>query len=292
MDCSRWSCTTPSAVIQIPTTKDIRDVCLCDYSNTSCEYFELAFTAFEDDAATNDNYKNDYRKLLLNPLSLTSAFSFILIDSAGVETVIYSDTIPGTDLYGEVSVQGSNLSQPLQVGVKILWWKVAQELGYGDYTVKSSQTDFGNETSNITHTFRVVKFDTQRANGTVKVEVDNVGVTMNGRNWTGLYSDNAPYTNMIRVSGRLLLVDPDIEIESIEDGNREDRPVQTKVTDLYSLTLERLTFDLGYSLVNQDIVMNWKVTDYNIFNEDLREIELIIQSSKVTNTPDYNRKTY
>ena len=291
MNNTRWSCSTPSKVIQLPDVKNERNVCLCSYSTTSCEYYELAFTSFADAAATSNEYENDYRKFLIDPLSLTSLFSFILVDSLGVETVIYSDTT-STDVYGEISEQGFNASQPFQVGIKIDWWKVANLLGYGDYTIKTSQTDFGNETTNETHIFRVVKFDPQRANGTVKVVVDNVGVTMNGRNWTGLYSDANPYSNMIRLKGRLVTIDPEVEIESIEDGSRKDIPIQTKITDVYTLNINHVPYDIGASLIGEDIVMNWNVTDYNIFNEDIRDKELIFQGSKVKNTPDYNRKSY
>ena len=291
MECRRWSCSTPSKVIQTPKEDETIDVCLCSYSNTSCEYYELAFTSFDTTPDISNSYENDYRKFLINPLSLTSGFNFTLIDSAGVEYVIYSDSQSTTD-YGEVYEQGFNVDQPIQVGVKIDWYKVAMNIGYGDYTVKLSQTDFGTTVSRISHMFRVVKFNPNRANGTIKIEVNNVGVTMNGENWTGLFSSNDPYVNMIRVRGRLDLTDPDIETESIEDGRREDIPVQTKVTDTYSIAIDKIPFDLGKGLVSESIVMNWSLTDYNIFNNNLRDVEMIVNSSSVKNTPDYIFKSY
>ena len=38
--------------------------------------------------------------------------------------------------------------------------------------------------------------------------------------------------------------------------------------------------------------MNWKVTDYNLFNQDFRNKEMIVESSVVTNTLEYLRKSY
>lgn len=293
MNLIRWSCTTASSVIQLPDPEEIRDFCLCDYSAAPCPYYELAFADFDN---SSDEYVNDYRKFLLNPLSLTSSFSFILIDKNNVEYVIYSfdgnDTIVSTE-YADLSLQGFNESQELQVGINVLWYKVAFNLGFGDYTIKTSQTDFGNTVTKTSHTFKVVPYSAQRANGTIKIEVAHVGVTMNGDNWTGLIenSENV-FTNMIRVNGRFTLTDPDIETESIVDGIRKTRPVQTKITDTYNISIERLPFGLGIGLIHDDIIMNWIVTDYNVFNEDLRNKELIVESSTVTATPDYARKSY
>ena len=292
MECLRWSCSTPSTAITLPSVESVKDFCLCDYDDI-CPFYELAFTAFATDAETSDSYKNDYRKFIINPVSLNSLFSITLIESSGVEHILYSDSVAAVTTYGDAYEQGVfNTDQPYQLGYNIVWWKVAQGLGYGDYTIKTAQADFGNEITTTSHVFRVVKYDTQRANGTIKIEVDNVGVTMNGTNWTGMYTKSEPFKNMVRLNGRLLVTDPEIEIESIEDATRKDRPVQTKITDTYSISLERVPFDIGNRLISEGVVMNWVVSDYNVFNEDLRDKELIVQNTSVTNTPDYTRKTY
>lgn len=290
---TRWSTSSLSPVIALPTSANSRAFCLCDYATGPCSYFEMAFVDFSTVTAQTDEYINDYRKFLLSPLDASSAWSFTLIASNGTEYNIYDSVNPVNPIYGEIYQQGFNVSQPLQVGINIQWYKVANAIGYGDYTVKLSQTDFGNTVENTTHSFRVVPYDVKRANGTVKIEVDNVGVTMNGTNWTGLIQNSLPvFTNMIRVKGRMNLLDPEIEIESIEDGNRKEIPIQTKLTDVFSISIERLPYLLGQALIHEDISMNWIVTDYNVFNEDLRNEEMIIQTSAVTITPDYARKSY
>lgn len=283
------SCRESSRVIVLPKEVTDNGFCLCDYSVAPCLYFELANTDIDNPL---DDYLNDYRKFLLNPLSASSTFSFILIEKDGTEHVIYSKTESTTD-FGEVYERGFNAAQPLQVGVNILWYKVVDTIGYGDYTIKLTQTDFGNVVSDTTHVFRVVKFDAVRSNGTIKIEVDNVGVTMNGKNWTGLTTGSEDmFTNMIRVNGNFILTDPDIEIESIEDGTRTERPVQTKITDNFSIDINRVPFGIGLSLIHEDVVMNWRVTDYNVLGDDLRNQELIIQSTAVENITDYTRKSY
>jgi hypothetical protein len=285
------SCRTLTNVIKIPEEVTDNGFCLCSYSAAPCPYYEFAITDIEN---PTDNYLNDYRKFLLNPLSETSTFSFVLIEKDSTEHVVYSETESTTD-FGAIFEQGFNESQPLQIGVNIIWHNVVSILGYGDYTIKLSQTDFGTETTETTHVFRVIKHNAVRINGTVKIEIDNVGVTMNGKNWTGLFTDKqSMFTNMIRVNGRLMLTDPEIVRESIEDGSRKENPVQTKVTDTYLFNIERIPFDLGYSLIHESIVMNWRVTDYNVFNDNLnlRNKEMLIESSSVTNIPDYARKTY
>ena len=290
---TRWAVSSVSPVIALPSSANSRAFCLCDYSTAPCEYFELAFVDFSSIATQNDTYVNDYRKFLLNPLDVASTWSFTLIDKNGVEYNIYESGTPANPIYGEIYEQGFNADQPLQVGVNIQWYKIANSIGYGDYTIKLSQADFGNTVENTTHSFRVVPYDVKRANGTVKIEIDNVGVTMNGKNWTGLLQNSLPvFTNMIRVNGRMNLLDPEIEISSIKDGVRETKPVQTQLTDTFSLSIERLPYLLGQSLIHEDIVMNWRVTDYNVFNEDLRDQEMIIESSVVEKIPDYARNSY
>lgn len=290
---TRWSVSAVSPVITLPSSPNSRNFCMCDYATSPCEYYELAFVDYSTISQQQDNYINDYRKFLLQPLDITSTFQFTLIDKNGVEYNLYESGTPPDDIYNDIYDQGFNLDQPLQVGVKVIWYKVAFHLGYGDYTVRISQTDFSNTVTQTTHKFRVVPFDTKRANGTIKVEVGNVGVTMNGSNWTGLTNNGINvFTNMIRVNGRLNLLDPEIEIESIEDGTRTTKPVQTKLTDQYSIAVERLPFDLGRSLIHEGVLMNWQITDYNVFNEDIRNQEMIVESSSVTITPDYARKSY
>ena len=289
MECRRWTCTMASPVIELPDTVNSKDVCLCDYSATPCTYYELATTNLSN---PEDGYTNDYRKFLIDPLSANSPFSIVLIEKDGTEHVVYSDSETSV-LFGDVYEQGFNTDQPLQVGACIKWYKVAESLGYGDYTVRISQTDFGTEVVKESHVFRVIKYNAQRLNGTIKIEVDNVGVTMNGANWTGLTTDsNNGFVNMIRVKGRIVLTDPEIVRESIEDGNRIEQPVQTKETDFYEIKVENVPFGIGYSLIHEEVLMKWSVTDYNLFNEDLRNKVVIIESTTVNNTPDYMRKYY
>ena len=280
---TRWSCATSASVIDLPQSKESKDYCLCDYQN-ECTYYEFAFTDVEDNG---NEYKNDYRKFLLNPLSTNSEFSFILIDKNNVEYVIYSNT-ESDPRYAEIYNQGFNNRQGLQVGIKVIWWKVVFNLGFGEYRIKTIQNDFGNDTINTSHIFKVVPFNSTRANGTIKINVQNQGVTQNGTNWSGL----GTFENMIRLKGRLVLIDPEITIESLIDSNQETRPVQSTSTDVYNLKLDRVPFDIGEALIHESVLMNWIVTDYNLFNQDFRNKEMIVESSVVTNTLEYLRKSY
>ena len=53
-------------------------------------------------------------------------------------------------------------------------------------------------------------FDTTRADGTVKIEIVNKGITMNGVNWDGL----GDFVNMVRTYGRLSEGELEIEEET------------------------------------------------------------------------------
>ena len=271
-----WTCSTESTVINLTREADLKDFCLCDYE---CKYNELAFA---DVGSVDDNYKNDYRKFLLNPKSVNAIYEFLLVGSDGVETVIDSTL-------GDVYAQGFNTEQPLQVGVNVLWVKVAEVLGYGDYTIKINLEEFGSTITTESHTFSCVRFDTDRADNTVKIEVVNQGITMNGVNWDGL----GQFINMVRVEGRLNETDPEIEKESFVTTSRETVSNQITKIKTFNLSILDIPSGIGDGLIDEGSLMNWIVTDYNVFNyKDYRNLVLEVDSTPFTDIPGYTRRDF
>ena len=276
MNLNSWTCSTESDVITLNTEEDIKDFCLCDYE---CKYNELAFADVND---VDNNYKNDYRKFLLNPKSVNAIYEFLLVGSDGVETVIDSTL-------GDVYAQGFNTEQPLQVGVNVLWVKVAEVLGYGDYTIKINLEEFGSTITTESHTFSCVRFDTDRADNTVKIEVVNQGITMNGVNWDGL----GQFINMVRVEGRLNETDPEIEKESFVTTSRETVSNQITKIKTFNLSILDIPSGIGDGLIDEGSLMNWIVTDYNVFNyKDYRNLVLEVDSTPFTDMPGYTRRDF
>ena len=276
MNLNSWTCSTESNVITLNTPEDVREFCLCDYE---CNSTELAFTDVND---VDNTYKNDYRKFLLNPKSVEAVYEFLLVGSDGVETVIDSTL-------GEVYAQEFNTEQPLQVGVNVLWVKVAEVLGYGDYTIKINLEEFGSTINTESHTFTCIPFDTDRADGTAKIEVVNRGITMNGVNWDGL----GEFVNMVRVEGRLNETDPEFEKESFVTTARETISNQITKIKTFNLKIFDISIGIGRGLIDEGSLMNWIVTDYNVFNyEDYRNLVLEVDSTPFTDIEGYTKRDF
>ena len=274
MELNRWSCTTTATIIKQNKETDVKDFCLCHYE---CDYKELAFTNLND---TSNTYKNDYRKFLLTPQDVGGTYEFLLVDSSGVET-------PIDETLGEVYAQGFNSAQPLQTGVNVLWWKVAMEKGYGEYKVKTNLTQFGRLITSESHTFIVAPFNTDRADGTVKIEIVNKGITMNGVNWDGL----GDFINMVRVSGELIVGDLEKETETTITTQRVEVDYQSTTRKTYSVTVENVPSSIGNVITDEGALMGWFVTDYNTLNyNDYRDVSVKIDSVSVPHIANYSKR--
>jgi hypothetical protein len=273
MELKRWSCTTTATVVSKQKADPVTDFCLCHYE---CDYKELAFVG----ADTSDSYENDYRKFLISPQDAGASYEFLLINPDGSESTI-------DETLGEVFNQGFNTEQPLQAGVNVLWWKVAQEKGYGNYKVKINVTQFGNTITTETHTFVVAPFSSERANETVKIEVINKGVTMNGVNWDGL----GEFINMVRVNGKLNEGDLEIEEETIVTTQRVEIDYQKSTRKTYILKIDSIPSSIGDVILDEGALMGWIVTDYNVFNyKDYRDIEVKVDSVSTPDIQGYSKR--
>ena len=263
MNLYRWSCSTEANVITLTPPSIERDFCLCHYEPSYCEF------AFYDLLDSSDEYKNDYKKVLLNPKSLTSTTS-ITLETPNNGEITVDATI------SEVYAQGFNVEQTLQLGVKIQWVRVANLYGAGEYKIKTSVTDFGNEVTTESHIFNVVPFSVDRANSTVKIEIVNKGVTMNGDD----YSGHEEFVNMIRVDGMMSYTGEEMEIDTLIDSNREHINVQKTTRGSYELQVNDLPYKILNPVLSNGIFMDWMVTDYNVFNfGDFRKLDLTIEDS-------------
>lgn len=272
---TKWTCTTFASVIKPSEEEQVKDFCLCDFE---CDFEELSFTNIEDE---NNSYENDYRKFLVNPSLFSSNYNFFLVKN-GVD-------IPFTTNYGEVYAQGFNTEQPKQAGINVLWWKVAKELGHGKYKIKIELEEIGDIKTAISHTFNVVPFNTRKANRTVKIEVINKGFTMNGLDYSGL----GDFVNMVRVSGILSKSDAEIEISNLEDSNRILNNNQVKKRNTYVLNIENIPSNISDVLIDEGVLMNWKITDYNMLNhKDYRDIVLEVSGSSVEQISQNTRRFY
>lgn len=275
MSLNRWTCTVDSDVIKRDVQQEEKDFCVCTYIP---DYCELAFYNIEE---PDNEYQNDYRKFLINMQDDTGVFEFF-IEKDGVDYVF--DTT-----YGEVFEQGFNEEQPLQTGINVQWAKVANSLGSGTYKVKYNKTNYGSLVTFESHKFKVVPFDVNRANQTIRIEVNNVGLTMNGSDWSGLNT----FVNMVRCFGVVKETGYEKEVLDFEDQQRSIKQRQAETFTTYQVSVEDLPESIGNQLIKEDILMDWQLTDYNVFNyNDIRKLLLRIESVSIENTENTPRKFF
>lgn len=278
-----WTCSTEGATITLPPPSEERDFCVCKYVPSYCE------TAFYDLNDVNDEYRNDYHLEYVLLKASTSTAEFFLIQENGNEITIDSSL-------GTIYPLLFNLEQPFMVGFRLDWWRVAFTYGTGKYQIKIVQNNLGQENTKTSHYYNVVPFIEERANNTVKIEVLLEGLTMNGNNWLGL-TDNI---EMTRVHGRLSSPQPQKETEDnrLLTSGRNLIDIQTTVFNNYSLTVQDLPYSISKFLMQEGTVMNWFITDYNLFvddekNQDYRKLRLLAEGVEVTqDNPFYTRESY
>ena len=267
-----WSDTTPTRVIKTPTPEGVVEFCTCEFF---CTYTEDVFADLNN---PSDEYKNDFKSILLNPKDASSTFNIIL--SKGSTDYELND-----NTYGVYYTQGFNTSQPLQVGYRINWLDVANELGFGEYKIKLTQTDFGEEISLESQVYNLSPYDEMRANYTTRVEWNQKGKILNGKDYTGLL-----WSDMVRVKGRFGNIEPQYEINKLQDSNYKDVNIQVEHFKQYTLETQLIPFSVG-SLFTDDIALTDEIfiSGYDVFGYDqYRQLPVTFEGT-ISTSEDYAR---
>lgn len=244
-----WLCTTQATVITLPEEVADVDFCTCLFV---CDYIEDAYVLSTNE---DDTYRNDYRRVLVTLRDSSSTYLFQLVDSSGTTYDLIDNT------YGELFDLGFNTVQPLKASYRIDWFKVFENIGYGNYTIKVSQTDFGTTVIAETHIFRVIEFSELISNNSTKIETVQRGTILNGEDFGGM-----DYRNMVRLKGSFGGIDPQYELNRLVDSNRKDIDVQTDVFLQYTLNTELIPSSIGNKLIKEDVLTDEIfISNYNVF---------------------------
>ena len=275
---TRYSCSTLAPTIRIPEPAETKDLCLCKYEPEAC------YRVFFDATDENNTYKNDYYQVFTPLVSSSSTVTYKLIDGSDVE---YDMSV-----YATMYAKGFNTEQPFMEGFLLNWFKVGTTLGAGKYKVKTTTEQYGVTSETVTDYFELVPFDTLRANGTVKIEVELGGLTMNGQNYSGLEG----YKIMTRLNGRLGIPKTIKESENgrIITSERKKVDVQTTVYNEYNLTLNELNGQFIEELIEENVYLVWVVTDYNIKNKkNYINLRLLVEDIEpLDDYLDYSRQSF
>ena len=262
------SCRTPSKVIQLPTEKDI--ICSCDFVSSECDYEELAFTNQDDET---DTYRNDFKSVLITLLDDSSSYEFFLVNSKDEETALIDDT------YGTLYDKGFNVSQPLKVGFRIEWFKVFNLLGGDVYTIRIKQTDFGTTVSTDSHNLRLMKYSEIASEGTIKIETNQKGVSLQGQDFEGMV-----YNQMNRVVAEFGNEAQQNEVSRLKDASYKDFDIQNEFYYQYTLSTNLLPSQIADYILNNDtktdeiFISNYSLYAYRQY----RDLEVVAEG---TNDP-------
>jgi hypothetical protein len=272
MALSGWLCTTDAKVVIIPTKKDI--VCSCNFSSSTCDYEELAFSYPTNEL---DTYRNDFKSILITLLDNSSTYEFFLVDSNSVEIPLIDDT------YGTLFEKGFNTLQPLKVGFRIDWLKVFNLLGGGIYTIKIKQTDFENTIEVDSHNFKLMQFSELASQGTVKIETNQKGTYLKGEDYTGM-----AWSQMNRIVADFGNESQQNEVSRLKDGNYKDFDIQNEYFYQYTLSTNLLPSQIADLILNVDtktdeiLISNYDIYAYRQY----RKLEVVSEGS-VDASDDY-----
>ena len=262
-----WSCTTPATVVTIPVDSPVLDFCDCD---NDCGYSELAFVNADDET---DEFRNDYKNIIIELLDTDSSHEFFLVDASGVEYPLIDST------YGETFEDG------LRVGYKLSWFKVFALLGGGKYLIRVNQTDFSNTVTTDSHDFNLMKYSDIAANDTVKIETIQRGESLKGFDYSGL-----EWVNMVRLAAHFGNEKHISEIERTKDSNYVDYDIQTSIEYTYTLDTNLLPSFIADVILNSNILTDEIfITNYDVYAYRKYLKIPVVFNSKADSSEDFKK---
>lgn len=233
----------------------LADYCLCDLGIRECSYKEIAFYG------GNGQYENDYTSFFVNKVDSTDEIKFFLIDA---------------DTDAEVELTGANAGdygvyqeEDYYVGIVVDF----DTLHNFDPLLKVArfrveQTVFGTLVETETHEFQLVKWNIERANGTVRIETVNNGRIESGNNY-----GNINWKRAVRIRGFFGRETPNLVVDNYQDGDRIVTQIQDKIENEYTLETELVPNNIFKMIVFNDMLSNELfISDYNIRNVNYKGV--------------------
>ena len=244
-----------------------------EYCGFECDYKEFAFHG-------NTPYENDYKTLLEENEDPNGSITFYLVKD-GVETIL------DTNAHGTPYPFGSITDHPSLAGYDINWLNVSILLGNGEYHIKTEIDFFGAVTEKTSHIYQLVPFNVAQADKTVKLESVQNGCIENGFDYTDLN-----WRRMHRLPAVFKIDAPVEEVSNYIGTNRTVKQIQEKVHYAYNLNTEPIPIAIG-NLILTDMLLGNTITatDYNIFGDNLRDIEVVKITGSERTALDQDRKS-
>lgn len=252
--------------------QSVTDSTACSFDLFNCCWPIPAF-ADQDDPTDYDKNDSFFHIFERNP---TQTATITITNNTTGESQVMTD-----DTFGEFFDFGTWSLRPDVSGFEIKWVNVANEMTFGNYTVKVEIFNPGPTLyrTDLNLCFELMPFSCDAAHGTVRIETNQTGYIHNGFDYrfisyqfsTGGFNVSlAGWKQQIRWYGILYPDQPDEESDFIQMSNRFSTQIQQKITNKYKLELHRLRSDFGDHLLNDNFLATQVfISDYNLNNYDV-----------------------
>lgn len=235
--------------VKTPNVLTSISFCVCDYE---CEYFNYVFA----DTTTSEDFKNDKSSFLYSPADDSSTLQIILVK--GDEEIEILD-----NTFGKYFAKGSftNTQNQLNyVGFIADWKKILTLGGAGVYYFKFVETTFGEEYVKETIKYRLLNYNEELIQDTIRFKFQQDGIIENGIDYTGLN-----WVTQVRVQGKLKYLAPILEQDNYLNNGRVVTQIQDKKIRQFEITTNFIPSAIGDLLENGALSNKILITNYNWF---------------------------
>jgi len=241
------------------------DYCLCDLGLSVCDYEELSFYN------GSNKYENDYTSLFVNKVDTSDIIEFYAVNKKTGEEFQLTDLNSST--YGIYSEDDNHIG----INIDTTTFKTNNPT-WTKFYLRVSQNVFGEILSFETHTYNMVQWDEERANGTVRMEVVQNGYIESGNNYGSLN-----WMRSVRIKGKFGDFKPEFEADNYMDGNRIIKQIQDKVIKKYTLETELIPQSIMNMIALNDVFANEIIiSDYNIKNANYKGVSVVPENIDTT----------
>lgn len=244
----------------------VAEPCFCNFE---CEYKEKAFYNIND---TSDDFTNDSFSFFVQKNDPTEVITIKIVDQNENEI-----NIP--PVYQDFS----------RFYVEKKWHEIFTSYGNGTYYFKISSVLFGATTEFITHKYSLIPFNSDRANGTLKIETLKTGAILNGFD----YRADFDFKSFTRLQGKFWEEKITIENELFERSNRKQDVISTAQTSEYTLEIYHTSNKLNERVKEDSLSSKFYVTNYDIYaSNQVQKKQIIITGIEKTENGLSTKSSY
>jgi hypothetical protein len=275
MNLAYQACKQEVSITTIPKQITEVDFCLCKFD---CDYEELALASISDD----DDFKNDKTSFLVDLSDSSDTVEFILVNERTGQEFNLDAT------YGTEFPQGTWSENPNKIGYVLNWRDILINLTVDKYHIRIEQTSFNRLITSKTHTFNLLPYSEEVADGTIRFVTTHDGVIEGGFDYTG-----TNWKRYIRLYGEITSNNYTVESTEYQNSQRVLKQIQDRVLTDFEIKTSLIPSQIYEPLIKDKFIANKiEFTDYNLFsNQNLENYQMKFESVDDTTMFSMNRRS-